>query len=148
MKWSYALWTLLIGCLVPFQAIINARMAQHLGHPVHSAIINFIAGLVFLFLALFLGSIGWPELRKMASIPPYLYLGGAIGAGFVISGIFVVPKLGTLAFLGLIVCGQLVMSVLIDHFGVLDVPAFTLSPARILGIGLLAAGAWLALRPS
>ena len=104
---------LVIGCLVPYQAIINSQLAGKLGHPLPAALISFGGGfLIFLIINLFSPAY-WPALRKSVSFPPYLFLGGAIGACFVISAIFIVPKLGATALVGLVVAGQLLMLSLI-----------------------------------
>ncbi len=42
-----------------------------------------------------------------------------------------------------LVVGQLIMSAVIDHFGILNVPIVALSPNRIAGMVLLMAGLYL-----
>jgi transporter family-2 protein len=43
--------------------------------------------------------------------------------------------------MSLVVAGQMVAAVVLDHFGLLNLPQHTASPGRFLGVILMAAGA-------
>jgi transporter family-2 protein len=69
-----------------------------------------------------------------------------IGALFVVAATVLVPRLGAAALICLAVFGQLVGSLLLDHYGVLHAP----KPAdamRIAGAVLVALGALMVVRP-
>jgi transporter family-2 protein len=51
-----------------------------------------------------------------------------------------VPRLGAATTLVLVVVGQMVCSLLVDHFGVLGVPQHSASPVRLAGAALLILG--------
>jgi transporter family-2 protein len=59
---------------------------------------------------------------------------------------FTAPRIGTFATIGLLIAGQLAMGVLIDAFGLFGVEKIPVSPTRIAGLALLAAGALLVLK--
>ena len=63
--------------------------------------------------------------------------GGLIGAAVVLGSIIAGPKIGALALVGLLLIGQLIASVLMDHFGWFSFPIQKMSEARLLGILLL-----------
>ena len=66
-----------------------------------------------------------------------------MGALFVTTTVMAVPRVGTVATFGAIICGQFIGAVLIDTYGWLGVNPIPLSPTRILGVGLLVAGVFL-----
>lgn len=78
--------------------------------------------------------------------PPWLWLGGAMGAIVVTSITFTAPRIGTFATIGLLIAGQLAMGVLIDAFGLFGLEKIPVTPARVLGLLLLAVGALLVLK--
>ena len=59
---------------------------------------------------------------------------------------FTAPRIGTFATIGLLIAGQLAMGVLIDAFGLFGLEKIPVTPARMLGLVLLAAGAALVLK--
>jgi transporter family-2 protein len=56
------------------------------------------------------------------------------------------PRLGATGYLGCVITGQLIASVLIDHFGWVGFPVHTASPGRIIGAILLFGSVALVLR--
>lgn len=132
-----------VGLLIPFQAIINAKLSTELQSPYAAALISFTGGfLCFLLLTLFNAS-ALQSLTKVTGINPVLMTGGIIGAIFIISAIFLVPRLGSTAWVGLLVTGQMLMSLVLDHYGVLGLPQHSLSTTRIIGAAMLIGGATL-----
>jgi transporter family-2 protein len=77
--------------------------------------------------------------------PAWLWTGGAISAFIVISVTIAPPRIGTTATIGVIIAGNLAMAAVIDRFGLLGQERIGLGWPRLLGIGLLAAGAALSL---
>lgn len=141
MKPVYILLALAAGIAVTIQAPLNAELGRHTG-PVTAAVVSFSVGLIFLLgLAAVLGQLG--DITRTREVSwPYL-LGGLIGAFFVTTALLAVPKIGAGSFTAAAVSGQLVMAVIVDRFGWLDVPQQDLSPTRLVGVGLLLAGVWL-----
>lgn len=78
--------------------------------------------------------------------PPWLWLNGVMSAIVVVGITFAGPRLGTFATIGLLMAGQLVAGVLIDAFGLFGLERIPLDPARVAGLALLAAGAFLVLK--
>ena len=78
--------------------------------------------------------------------PPWLWIGGAMGAIVVFAITVAGPRIGTVGTTGLLIAGQLGMAAVIDRFGFFGVEPAGIAPARVVGIVLLAAGAMLALR--
>ncbi len=137
---------LLLGVLIPFQSLINARMTAYLGHSLAASLIS-MAGGFFIFLILCLVfPIPFPTMSKLQNAPLHLYLGGLIGAIFVITAIFVFPKIGATAFTALLVAGQLIMTLVIDHYGMMGLASSPINLMRLVGTGFLFLGCFLILK--
>ncbi|HUX22388.1 MAG TPA: DMT family transporter, partial [Spirochaetia bacterium] len=76
----------------------------------------------------------------------YLYLGGVLGLVIVAAPVFLVPRIGATATVTAIVIGQLTMAVVADQFGLFGNPKIALTIPRLLGVLLLASGAYLVAR--
>jgi transporter family-2 protein len=76
--------------------------------------------------------------------PPVLLLGGALGAFFVTSIIYVVPQLGVVTAVMLAILGQLVVAALTDQLGLFGNSRIDISPPRVIGIVLVLVGFMLA----
>ncbi len=77
--------------------------------------------------------------------PAWLWTGGAISAFIVIAVTVAPPRIGTTATIGVIIAGNLAMAAAIDRYGLLGQEQIGLGWPRLLGVGLLAAGAALSL---
>jgi len=63
-----------------------------------------------------------------------------LGAFYVLATIILIPRIGAGTTVALVLAGQIVASVLIDHFGLINVPIHLLSLPRILGAILVIIG--------
>ena len=135
----------LAGLLLPLQALIAARVAGAINGPIMAALVNFVGGALTLILLVLLFRIPWPGV-KLASMPGYGWLMGMFGAFFVAQAAFTIPKLGAAAMVAVVVTGQIIGSVAMDHFGILQ-PAQPVTMQKAIGAVLLLAGMFLVLRP-
>ncbi len=78
--------------------------------------------------------------------PPWLWLGGLMGAFIVFTITFATPRIGAAATIGLIIGGQLIMGAAIDRWGLFGLERIAIGWPRLLGLALLAVGAALSLR--
>jgi transporter family-2 protein len=134
-----------IGMLLPLQALINAALGRATFGPLFAALASFGVGTAVL-------ALWWLATRPnfdaaaLAKVPWWGWLGGAIGAVYVVGATLLVPRLGAAALICLVVFGQLLGSVLLDHYGVLHARQ-PIDPGRIAGIALVIAGALLVVKP-
>ena len=77
--------------------------------------------------------------------PPWLWLGGLMGAIVVTTITYTAPRIGTFATIGLLIAGQLAMGVVIDALGLFGLERIPVSWERAVGLVLLAGGALLVL---
>ena len=77
-------------------------------------------------------------MRKVGKV--LAWIGGLLGAFFVAAAVTLVPRLGVAMTFSLIIAGQMLVTLVIDHFGLLGVPETKVSLARVAGILLITAG--------
>lgn len=142
----FILIVMIIGALTPYQHSVNAQIGAILKSPFYGTLVNFIVGTAALLILLTLLKPDIPSLRQLTSIPPYLYLGGVIGVALVTAIIIALPKIGATNALMAMIVGQMLSSILIDHYGWLGVPENTISLSRLAGAGLLLTGLYLVQR--
>ena len=114
---SAPLWMLLLpfaaGVGIAWQAATNGRLAQRVRSPLAATLMSFIAGTLVLALAAGT-SIAFRGMPDPLPAEPWLYLGGFLGAAYILLGAFIVAQTGVL-LMGLgSVLGQLITSVVID----------------------------------
>ena len=137
----YALIMLLAGIGIPILAALNAALGTRLGNPAAAATVLFTVALTTAAVAFALT--GGHGLAKVAEAPKHLFLGGALIAFYVLSITFIAPHFGIGNAVFFVLIGQLISAAAIDHFGLFGAQATALSPARMGGIALMAAGVWL-----
>jgi len=127
------------------QAGVNAELARVVGGPVRSALVSFAVGTLALFLlALLLTGPSWPW-GRMLQAPAWVYVGGLLGAVYVVSVIVLAPRLGPLLTFALVIAGQLLASLLLEHLGLLYA-RHPVNLPRLLGLLLVLLGAYLVRR--
>ena len=136
----YILLALAAGAMMPTQAATNNKMALVVESPVLSAFISFVIGTVALFVYVLLSGTPLGNLSSVKNAPAIAWVGGLLGAFFVTAAVMLVPRLGVAMTFSLIIAGQMLVTLVIDHFGLLDVPMKEVSFARVAGIVLIAAG--------
>lgn len=124
----------------PVQAIINGRLGQLLNNPLLAALVSFIGGTLTLSVLVLVTTPGLPALPPGGSLRWYLFTGGLFGAIFVTTVLILVPRIGTANLIAATITGQLVASLIIDHFGWLNVPQNSISTTKIAGCLLLLVG--------
>ena len=134
----YAAIMLAAGICVPLLAALNARLGQHIGSPAVAALILFLVALITA--ALVVSVTGGVPISQIASAPKHLFLGGSLIAFYVLAITFIAPHFGLGNAVFFVLLGQLISAGLIDHFGLFGAQQVPVSPTRLLGILVMAAG--------
>lgn len=127
------------GAMVASQAPINAALGRSLGSPIGAATISFGVGFVILLIISIAIGDG-ANLLRVASVPVWLLVGGALGAVYVFAALWSVPHLGVVTTTSLMIFGQMGAALLLDHYGAFGVAQHSISPMRFASAGLVAAG--------
>jgi bacterial/archaeal transporter family-2 protein len=136
--WSYLVFALLAGAMLPIQFGINAQLAEWLGGSVRAAFISFVVGAMALLVAVLVAARGWPD--RAGDAPWWVWTGGLLGAFYVLGSIVTAPKLGAATLVALILAGQALASLAVDHFGWVGFDEQPVTLLRVLGMLLLAGG--------
>ncbi|WP_372649955.1 DMT family transporter [Draconibacterium sp.] len=143
MKLLYTTIVLLIGFLLAIQGSINTQLTTYLKHPMQGALISFFVGFLALLALNFIFKTEVPNWGHLNTAPWYVFAGGLLGAIFVSSVIFFIPKIGVTTVLAASIAGQLIAASVIDHFGFFGLAQHPVSMGKIGGIVLLAFGIFL-----
>jgi transporter family-2 protein len=149
MKTTSLLWLLafMAGALIPVQAAANAALSKSLaGNVTFAAMTLFIIASVATAASLVLAGGHVPPIAAFRAAPWWSYLGGLIVAFYVFTITFLTPRLGVGTAISLIVTGQVLAALTIDHLGLLRSPTFPLTLSRLAGAAFMAVGVFLALR--
>lgn len=140
MLYALLILAVIIGSLMPIQASINAELTRILKNPFLGAFISFCMGtLALTIICLFQGNF-LQDLKRLTLASPYHFVGGLFGALFVGSSIMLIPKLGATTMMASFVTGQLIMSLVLDHYGWFGVSAQPINFQRVAGVILLFTG--------
>jgi transporter family-2 protein len=136
----FLLLALAAGVLLPVQAGLNAQLRSALGSPIAAAFVSFLVGTAALAAATLVFRVSFPVTRAWAVTHPVQWSGGMIGALYVFAAVILAPKLGAGTLVAAVVAGQMITSLVLDHYGLIGFPIHSLSPVRLLGAVLVIAG--------
>lgn len=136
-----ALLAIFAGAMISFQAPINTMAGQRLGHVLGGAALSFVVGTLFLLGIVLIAVRDKIDYGALTTMSPLLFIGGILGAIYVAMSIWLTPKIGVGAVIALGIAGQVLSSLLIDHFGLLNLAVREISFGRLSGAVLVVAGA-------
>ncbi len=138
--WPYLLFGFLAGAMLPIQFGINAQLATWVDSPLRATLVSFAVGTAALCVVMLAAYRDWPSAERMGNAPWWVWVGGLLGAFYVLGSVVAAPKLGAVTLVALILAGQAAASVLVDHFGWVGFEENPVTPGRLLGIALVALG--------
>lgn len=133
---------LLVGITMTIQGILNTALANRVG-VYGSVFIGVVINLILITLII-LCTPGSLTLRNLPGWNKwYLYLGGVLGIFILTAIIIILPRLGATRGFIYIIGGQLVASIIFDHFGLLGMEKAPLNITKLIGIIFFVLGAYL-----
>ena len=135
---------LFAGALQPFQAAFNSRLGKEVGNPIFAVCISgLLSGLVPGVYLLFMRQALPKGLPAAMHLPWWMWLGGFMGATYLISVVIATPKLGAGTLMALVIAAQVVVAVALDHYALFGLDRHPASWGRIAGVALFCVGAFL-----
>jgi transporter family-2 protein len=131
------------GIAVALQGHFMGIMDQRIGSK-ESVFITYASGGILAAVMMIAARGG--HLNAWQNAPWYALTAGALGLVIVGTIGYTVPRLGLTMAFTVIVASQLVVAVMLDHFGLLGAAVRTLDLPRITGLIFLILGVWLVLR--
>jgi transporter family-2 protein len=139
---AFLLYPLVIvaGALQAMGNCMNAQLRNSVVNPWLASIISFGLILAFFIVAFAVNPKPLPSIESIYQMPWWAPVGGLAGAVAVFVGLTMIDKIGAGPLNGLIITANIIASVIIDHYGFLNMPAHPISAWRILGTILMVGG--------
>ena len=140
---------ILIAVLVGGLGGIHIPMNGALGARINSALVaTFVLfGIAFLLITVtVLLNFDRQAFLALRTVPPWFYLAGVISVVVVGSNTFLIPRVGAMNMLVLVIASQMVVRMVISHFGWFESPVSPISLGRVAGALFLIGGAVLVVR--
>ena len=129
------------GICLAVQAGFNTQLGVLLKSPIFASISTSVSGVLFAFIFVLLFSKEMPNIQTAKQVHWYLWFTGGL---FSIVGItlyiFTIPKLGVAKVISLGLCGQLLFSMVAEHFGWLNLPLEPITLKKTIGFMLMIIG--------
>lgn len=146
LPWLVVPLAALAGALTTIQAGSNAALKKSLGEPLPALLLNYGLGIGIVVLANLVTRQSWPSFGKVAGVPWWAWISGLAGAAYGLAAILLAYWLGAATLMASVVTGQVIASVLLDHFGWLGFEVLAVSPWRLLRAALMIIGVALVAR--
>ncbi|CRM74771.1 hypothetical protein [Pseudomonas sp. 24 E 13] len=127
------------GAVVPFQSAINANLGRGLGHPLWATLASLLVSIIVLLPVIIALRLPLPSLAFITRAPLWMWAGGAFGVCFISLALMLLPRLSASGFIALAMAGQILASLLLDHFGLFGLAQRPMTTPRALGALLLVA---------
>jgi transporter family-2 protein len=117
-----------------FQTGLNAKLGRSLESPAYSSMVCFLVGSLAMLLYIPFSSelLAWARVRSASLVS---LLGGGLGGTlFITATMLALPRIGIATTMGLVVAGQIIAAVLLDHFGIFMTQPHHFNRMRLIGI--------------
>ncbi|GGJ10618.1 DMT family transporter [Paenibacillus hunanensis] len=126
---------IIAGMSLSIEAAIGGALGERIGE-LESTYYIFIIGAMATFLVtLFFGK---GNLKQIFTVPRWNLTGGLLGVVYLGLLVISVTLIGVGVSVTAVIVGQIVMSIIIEHFGLLGAQRIRLNANRLIAVGLLA----------
>jgi bacterial/archaeal transporter family-2 protein len=128
------------GVSVVIQQVLNANLRSELDSAVWSGFMSYFVGVISMLVLAAVLRVPIPSTVIIARIPWWAWCGGLFGVVFICISILVAKQLGAATLIALLVTGQMLASIVIDHFGWLGLQQKPIDAGRLVAVALLIGG--------
>lgn len=147
MKFIYCFLALISGFALTLQVGINGELRSKIGNPILSSLISFAVGTIVLTITYFIATLGntnsTQNFINLKNTNWWMFTGGVLGSFYIFTTIFTSPKIGFANMFSLVICGQIILAIIFDHFGLLGNQIHPINSLRGLGVILLILGVYI-----
>lgn len=136
----FALLAMGAGCCIALQAAANGKLRHNIESPLFASYFSICGTILISTLAMLIIRPPLPASAMIRETPWWNWVGGPLGALIVLAGAALTRELGAAAFIALVVGGQLLCSMCLDHFALMGLEQKVITPGRVLGALLVLAG--------
>ena len=138
--WLLTLLALGAGISVATQQVLNGNLRTALNSPAWAGFVSYLGGLATMAVLLVVAREPVPSWKLIAATPWWAWSGGILGGVFIMLMILLLPSLGAATLLALVVAGQMLAGIAMDHFGLFGLAQHPVSASRLIGIALVIGG--------
>ena len=131
------------GVAVGLQSPMASMITQRLGI-FESVFIVHIGGALIALIPLLI--YGGGKLSQWRSVPWYALGAGIFGLVVIAAISYMIPRVGVAASITTVVAGQLMVGVILDHYGLLGASVRSLDVTRVVGLAVVLVGVWLTVK--
>ncbi len=136
-----SLLALLAGAAIAIQATMNAQLGVLLKSSMLGTSVAFLIGCVFTVSAMMLTTKQYPQIGEIKSVPLCLWFsGGALSAFGVGMFYYLIPKMGVGSMMSYALSGQILVAIIVSHFGLFDLPVKPINVIKVFGAASLIIG--------
>lgn len=143
MGWMSFIFAFVAGAFITIQAGSNSQLKKSLGVPMPAMIVNYVVGVTSILLYMFVKRDPLPALAKAGEAPWWSWTGGLFGAVYGVAAVLLASQMGAATLTALVVTGQLLCSVILDHYGWVGFEVHPAGVWRIVGCSLMMIGLFL-----
>ncbi|WP_202931036.1 DMT family transporter [Aminipila terrae] len=134
----YYFLSVLAGSIIAVMIAVNGVLTSHFTIYLATVIIH-IVGLIIITIILVRHKEN-PAPWKNKKLPLFLYSGGLVGVATTIFNNMAFGKISMSAILAIVLLGQSITSIVIDHFGWLDMPYQPFNKKKLIGLSFIILG--------
>ena len=146
MKFQLLAIAIFAGILNPFLGGMNTTLSKRINQPYWAVVFTFAIATTASLASALVSRQRLPEASSLANTPWWSWLGGLFAVGFVLSLTLVAEKLGASVFTSVTVTIAMLVSVVLDHYGVVGYPVHKVNVLRVVGGLVMTGGLALILR--
>ena len=139
-NFKFFVWALIAGSFIPLVGILNGRAGKVLGEPLYACILVFGVGMILAVAVTVLSGRGTPPVGSLIQLQAVEYLAGFVVAFYVLSATVLAGRIGVANFILMAVTGQILSSLIIDHFGLFGAPVRPINLLQFFGATTLLVG--------
>jgi transporter family-2 protein len=132
--------TVASGVGLVLQQALNADLRVSLNSAAWAGFISYVGGTLCMVVLILAMRDGLPSGAAIARSHWFSWTGGLFGAIYIALAIFLLQQLGAATFISLLVAGQMIGSLLFDHYGLFGIPQHPIDVTRLAGAALLVGG--------
>ena len=136
----YVILAFSMGLIMSIYLPMNSSVARYIGSSI-TANVTFFAVALLTSVLVFLLSGQFNTINHLKDVPAFLYLTGFISAFVVLGTTFLIPHIGARKFFILLITGQILMAIVVSHFGLLESAKDPINMKKMIGAALVLAGA-------
>ncbi|MBV6681195.1 DMT family transporter [Bacillus thuringiensis] len=144
-QWIWRIVGIMAGMLMAIQIAINGQLGKVLHSSSHAALVSFFVGTIILIIIVGIIDHSYTNIKEpiKQSAPWWIWLGGILGGSYVLINVYLVDQIGNGQTVILTLFGQIIGSLMVEQFGLLNSLKNRVKPIQIFGLIVMIAGVFL-----